>query len=84
MSFIQQTLPYDHLVVSDLDGLNLNVVIPRANHGSIDTEAALPVFIYIHGGGFAIGSSAWPQLDLARFVEFSAKIGSPVIGVSIK
>ena len=84
MSFIQKTLQHDPFVVSDFDGLNPNVVVPLSTYSSIDAGAHLQVFVYIHGGGFAIGSNAWPQLDLERFVEFSAKIGSPVIGVAIK
>jgi carboxylesterase type B len=78
-SFIQKTIPHDPFVVSDLDGLNLNIVVPQTNHAQ-----DLPVFVYIHGGGFGVGSNSWPQLDISRFVEFSAKLGSPVIGVAIK
>ena len=81
---IQHSLPHESFQVSDVDGLNLNITVPYSDAGSIKTEAALPVFVYIHGGGFGIGSGSWPQYDLARFVRLSADKGQPVIGVTIK
>ncbi|KAK6064902.1 carboxylesterase [Seiridium cupressi] len=46
-------------------------------------KGPLPIFVFLHGGGFALGSNAWPQYDLARIVKYSAEIGKPVIGVQI-
>lgn len=65
---------------SDLDGLNLHITVPEA--GSPDT--VLPVMVFIHGGAFAGGSPAWPQNNLAHFVEISQDLGMPIIGVTIK
>ena len=81
---IQHTLPFEPFKVSDIDGLNLSVSVPCRDGENIKPDAALPVFVFIHGGGFGIGSHSWPQVDLARFVKLSAEKGSPVIGVGIK
>ncbi|PVH70749.1 putative carboxylesterase [Cadophora sp. DSE1049] len=74
---IQQSLPVSDLVQSDLNGLNLNITLPTGSLG------LLPVFVFIHGGGFSVGSNAWPQYDLARIVQHSVSMGKPVIGVGI-
>lgn len=78
-SAIQQHLPKPDITISDTECLNLNITVPRGSY-----EMALPVFMFIHGGGFAIGSNSWPHLDQARIVRFSAKKNLPVIGVIIK
>jgi carboxylesterase type B len=44
----------------------------------------MPVFVFIHGGGFSIGANSWPQYDPVRLVELSIEKGSPVIGINIK
>ncbi|GAB3799158.1 carboxylesterase family protein [Humibacter antri] len=43
--------------------LNVNVFTPAPG----DAEAALPVLVYIHGGGFVAGSPASPWYDGAAF-----------------
>ncbi|KAI2477097.1 PnbA Carboxylesterase type B [Pyrenophora tritici-repentis] len=70
--------------MEEFECLNLNVTVPRStmNTGKRDTRG-LPVFVWVHGGGLAMGSNSWPQYDLKRFVERSIEIGKPVIGVSI-
>ena len=70
--------------MSDTEGLCLNVTVPRASSGSIDTEAKLPVLVFIHGGGFTVGSGVYPQYDMARFVRLSVKEGRPCITVITK
>ncbi|MED5543965.1 carboxylesterase family protein [Novosphingobium decolorationis] len=48
------------------DCLNLNVWTPR-KAGS--HEAPLPVMVWIHGGGFVVGSNAMPVYDGAQFAR---------------
>jgi len=76
--FIQQSLPHGQFSYSDTECLNLNVFLPKT------TRKDLPVYMFIHGGGFAIGSNAWPQYDLAAFVERSLQRDTPVIAINIK
>lgn len=82
MGFIQQTLPKDgDFPTSDTEGLTLNITVPASENPS---TAKLPVFVFIHGGGFSIGSSVWPQYDAARLVKLSVENGLPVVAVTIK
>jgi carboxylesterase type B len=67
--------------MSDVDGLNLNIYIPTEG---VTADSKLPVFAFIHGGGFNGGSSSFPPYDLARFVRLSVTKGMPVIAVSLK
>lgn len=78
LELIQRSLPHETFESSAVDCLNLNICVPR------NSKSPLPVFVYIHGGGFAIGSNAWPQYDLTRIVKYSREIGKPIIGVQIK
>ncbi|KAL1852578.1 hypothetical protein Plec18170_005709 [Paecilomyces lecythidis] len=78
-SAIQHTLPKKELPHSDLDGLNLNIAVPDGTTSS----SKLPVFLFIHGGGFAIGANSWPQFDWTRLVKLSAEKGFPIVAVSM-
>jgi acetyl esterase/lipase len=82
--FIQKSLPVPEFVTSDLEGLNLNITIPLIEGRIADSAHQLPVFVYVHGGGFALGSNAWPHYDQSRIVKLSVELGLPVIGVGIK
>ncbi|XP_042209766.1 esterase FE4-like [Homarus americanus] len=53
-----------NLVLGDEDCLYLNVFTPKLPEAASGGEG-LPVFVYIHGGGFLRGSSLW--LSAARF-----------------
>ncbi|QEW04354.1 carboxylesterase/lipase family protein [Microbacterium lushaniae] len=44
--------------------LNVNVFTPR-----VDEDAALPVLVYLHGGGYVSGSPASPWYDGAAFAR---------------
>jgi carboxylesterase type B len=78
--FIQQKLTLPPFSQSELDGLNLNITVPAGTAGS----RKLPVFVFIHGGGFWIGGNSWPQYDMAKFVQLSIDLGAPLIAINIK
>jgi carboxylesterase type B len=63
-----------------LDVLRLNITVPLSENES----QKWPVMVFVHGGNFAGGSPAWPQNDLARFVERSQILDMPLIGVGIR
>ncbi|THW34283.1 hypothetical protein D6D22_08700 [Aureobasidium pullulans] len=79
-SLIQKSLPMTDFPQSDTLCLNLNITAPA---GIERTSSKLPVFVFIHGGGYSIGSNAWPQYDQTRIVKLSSDLGRPVIGVGI-
>ena len=84
-SFIQKSLPLPEVPAhSDLEGLNLNITVPTNKDGAIDPNAKLPVFVFIHGGGFAVGSSWYPHYNATPLVKLSIEKGMPIIGISIK
>lgn len=79
-SFIQHTLPKaEGLEWSDLESLTLSITVPAGAEAK-----KLPVFVFVHGGGFFIGSGSWPHYDQARIVKLSAEAGMPMIGITIK
>ncbi|KAH7399494.1 para-nitrobenzyl esterase [Pyrenochaeta sp. MPI-SDFR-AT-0127] len=70
-------------VMDEFECLHVTVTVPKFSSAAGRGKDGLPVFAWIHGGGLSMGSNSWPQYDLRKFVERSAKIGKPVIGVSI-
>jgi carboxylesterase type B len=83
-TFIQKSLPMPKMTMSELDGLNLNITVPLVSGKLPSPDTRLPVFVFVHGGGFGLGSNAWPHYDQARFVRQSVEMELPVIGVGIK
>ena len=84
-NFLQKSLPLPEVPEhSDLEGLNLNITIPTNEDGAIDPNAKLPVYVFIHGGGFAVGSSWYPHYDPAPLVKMSVEKKKPMIGITIK
>ncbi|KAF5585051.1 para-nitrobenzyl esterase [Fusarium pseudoanthophilum] len=80
--FIQKALEKpDDRPMSDLDGLTLDITVPEA--ALIESDARLPVLVFIHGGAFIIGDSGAPHYEMAAIVAYSQSIGKPIIGVSI-
>lgn len=83
MQFIQQSLPKPSFPgSSELDGLNLNISLPEVALRS-PNDKKLPVFVFIHGGGYAIGGNWWPQYDTAPLVRLSVEQGNPIVAVNI-
>ncbi|KAI4700875.1 hypothetical protein J4E81_003839 [Alternaria sp. BMP 2799] len=66
--------------MSHSECLNLNITVPSL---PTETNSALPVMVFIHGGGLIMGANSWPQWDPARLVKMSADIGMPMIVVSV-
>ncbi|USP76880.1 uncharacterized protein yc1106_04154 [Curvularia clavata] len=82
--FLQHSLPLPQVPShSDLECLNLNITVPTGKDGSIDSNAKLPVYVFIHGGGFAVGSSWYPQYDPTAIVKMSVEKKKPIIGITI-
>ena len=83
LGFIQTTLPKTEFPgISDIEGLHLNISVPKQAK-SITGNEALPVLVFIHGGGYAIGGNWWPQYDTAKLVQLSQTLGKPIIAVNI-
>jgi carboxylesterase type B len=69
--------PNPVLVQDEFACLNLNILKP-------DTEiAGLPVMVWIHGGGLAVGSNSELVYTGKELVRRSMKAGMPVIHVAI-
>lgn len=87
-TLLQQSLDYDRDAVrmSDIDGLNLNIFVPTPEAGASTSpsQKSLPVFAFIHGGGFNGGSGSFPAYDMTRIVRLSVAKGTPIIAVAMK
>ncbi|CAL5066959.1 unnamed protein product [Urochloa decumbens] len=57
-------------------GLGLRLYRPRRDH--LAAGARLPVFFYYHGGGFCIGSRAWPNCQ-NYCLRLAADLGALVV-----
>jgi carboxylesterase type B len=68
--------------MSGTECLNLNITVPYSIE--TETERKFPVMVFIHGGGFIMGSNSAPYFDPSRLVALSVQLGTPVIVVSIK
>ncbi|RBQ72556.1 hypothetical protein FVER14953_13281 [Fusarium verticillioides] len=71
----------DDRPMSDLEGLTLDITVPEAALN--ESDAKLPVLVFVHGGAYIIGDSGAPHYDMAAIVAYSQSIGKPIIGVSI-
>ena len=70
--------------MSDTEGLVLNITVPTSTDGKVLGNGKLPVFAFIHGGGFSVGSAGFVQYDLTRYVKLSVARGKPLVAVSFK
>ncbi|KAL3480880.1 cholinesterase [Aspergillus californicus] len=59
--------------------LTLNIV----RDSSVTKNSKLPVGVWIHGGGFAMGSGADERYNMSAIVAHSHEIGKPFIAVTI-
>lgn len=60
------------------DCLNLNIIRPSGYE-----DEALPVVVWIHGGGFATGTGADPGTNTSFVVQASVENGTPVMAVTL-
>ncbi|KAF2641577.1 para-nitrobenzyl esterase [Massarina eburnea CBS 473.64] len=67
--------------MSGTECLNLNITIPRISDPA--HKSKFPVMVFIHGGGFIMGSNHWSQYDPARLVRLSVELGMPIIAVNM-
>ncbi|KAF2099803.1 alpha/beta-hydrolase [Rhizodiscina lignyota] len=78
---IQHALPHPEYRQSDIDCLTVNIVTPSEDQ--VPPNQALPVLVFVHGGGFVTGSTSWPQSDLSELVNLSVKNGMPIVAVGV-
>ncbi|KAG8631488.1 hypothetical protein KVT40_000628 [Elsinoe batatas] len=79
LGLIQHSLPCTYRETSDTECLALSINVPEGTTSS----SGLPVLAFIHGGGFQLGSTTWPQYDFRRVVRLASERGTPIIGVGI-
>ncbi|KAK6002935.1 hypothetical protein QM012_000780 [Aureobasidium pullulans] len=65
---------------SEFDCLNLFVVRPNP---ALVRDAPLPVYFYIHGGGYGFGAGTDPMWNPTALVAQSLIIGKPIVAVNI-
>ncbi|KAF9701829.1 hypothetical protein EKO04_000652 [Ascochyta lentis] len=68
------------------DCLNLSIRLPPTclnSDGVLQSDAKLPVLVFIHGGAFFLGSANRPYYDPANLVLHGIQRGTPFIMVSI-
>ncbi|TFY51369.1 hypothetical protein EVG20_g11030 [Dentipellis fragilis] len=63
----------------DEDCLTVNVITPA----NVSFKSALPVLVYIYGGGFEVGATAVSSFDGSVLVNRSVALGEPFIFVSM-
>ncbi|KAH0334969.1 alpha/beta-hydrolase, partial [Aureobasidium melanogenum] len=67
----------------------LNLFIVRPNEESLNRLDLckdldkLPVYVYIHGGGYGLGAATDPMWDPTRLVDDSISLGRPFIAIGI-
>ncbi|KAK5061076.1 hypothetical protein LTR84_007617 [Exophiala bonariae] len=77
--FVQKSIPFTPCEQSDTEGLTLNISVPAV----VRNSNGLPVFTFVHGGGWVTGSTVYPQYDLAAITRLSVEAGMPMISVGI-
>lgn len=60
-----------------------NRSFPVIRPHTTNSSNALPILVWIYGGGLYTGSTADPQYNLSGIVKTAADSGNPVIGVSM-
>ena len=69
---------------NELERLNLTITVPAPDARIATESAALPVMVWVHGGGNVTGAGTDWIWDAGALVRKSVEIGMPVIVVAIK
>ncbi|PVH72445.1 alpha/beta-hydrolase [Cadophora sp. DSE1049] len=77
-TLIQNSLGSPTFDQSDTQCLSVNITAPTS-----EKHGLLPVLVFVHGGGFSIGSSSFPHYDLAAITRLSSNNRTPIIAVGI-
>ena len=67
---------YSHAVAGQEDCLYLNIYSP-VSAGS-EGAAALPVMVWIYGGGYSVGSATWADYGPQKFLDTDQVPASPL------
>ena len=79
-ALFQKSLPFSKFEQSDTECLTLNISTPQ----DTSQNDQLPVMVFVHGGGFAGGSSSYPHYNLAPITAMSVDARMPMISVGVK
>jgi len=76
----QSKLPTDDLYNDELNSCHLTLALPDKPPVS---PGGYPVMVWFNGGGFVIGSAAWPQYDPSKMAALANEAGKPTIIISV-
>jgi carboxylesterase type B len=76
----QSRLPCDYLYNDEMKSCHLTLALP--DKPPVD-ESGYPVMVWFNGGGFVIGSAAWPQYNPTKMAALANARGKPTIIISV-
>src|SRR6202044_2962147 len=76
----QSRLPCDDLYNDELNSCHLTLTLP--DKPPVD-KTGYPVMVWFNGGGFMIGSAAWPQYNPTKMAAVANDHGRPTIIVVV-
>jgi carboxylesterase type B len=76
----QNRLPYEYIYNDEFQSCHLTLALPDA--APVD-PAGYPVMVWFNGGGFVIGSAAWPQYNPSRLAALANEKGRPTIVITV-
>jgi len=76
----QSRLDCSYLYNDELNSCHLTLTLP--DKPPVDSSG-YPVMVWFNGGGFMIGSAAWPQYNPSKMAAVAAQNGRPTIIISV-
>jgi carboxylesterase type B len=76
----QSRLDYSYLYNDELQSCHLTLALP---HEPPISPEGYPVMVWFNGGGFMIGSAAWPQYNPTKMAALANEKGTPTIIISV-